>query len=123
MVSPAQGMDVNGPTAVIRSAGKINHVAIFGTLFNMKFHPSLLKTKEDRMKFLAFIKSYLVDYGGEHIQFNVVDKETLLDAQRHPDLYRNLIVRVAGYSALWVELDSHIQNEIIRRSEHGELVG
>ena len=117
-VSPCQGMDSNGPTAVIRSAGKIDHTPIFGTLFNMKFHPSALKTKEDLLKFLALIKTYLVDFGGKHIQFNVVDRETLLDAQKHPERYRNLVVRVAGYSAFWVELDRTIQNEIIGRAEH-----
>lgn len=117
-VSPCQGMDQSGPTAVIRSAARINQVPIYGTLFNMKFHPSALKTKEDLTKFLALIKTYLVDYGGEHIQFNVIDRKTLLDAQKHPDQYRNLVVRVAGYSALWVELSSSIQNEIIKRSEH-----
>ncbi len=117
-VSPCQGMDTSGPIAVIKSAGKINHTPIFGTLFNMKFLPSALKTREDLMKFLALIKTYLVDYGGKHIQFNIMDRETLLDAQKHPERYRNLIVRVAGYSALWVELDRHIQDEIIARTEH-----
>ena len=117
-VSPAQGMDLNGPTAVIKSAGRINQVPIFGTLFNMKFHPSALKTREDLLKFLALVKTYLVDLGGEHMQFNVVDRKTLLDAQKHPDRYRNLVVRVAGYSALWVELDPHVQAEIIARTEH-----
>jgi pyruvate formate-lyase/glycerol dehydratase family glycyl radical enzyme len=117
-VSPSQGMDVSGPTAVIKSASRINQVAIFGTLFNMKFSPSALKTKEDLFKFLSLIKTYLVDLGGEHIQFNVVDRKTLLDAQKHPDRYRNLLVRVAGYSALWVELDPQIQAEIIARSEN-----
>jgi formate C-acetyltransferase len=117
-VSPAQGMDVNGPTATIRSAGRINQVPIFGTLFNMKFHPSALKTREDLSKFLALVKTYLVDLGGEHMQFNVADRKVLLDAQKHPDRYRNLLVRVAGYSALWIELDSQIQAEIIKRTEH-----
>ena len=117
-VSPAQGMDVNGPTAVIRSAGRINQVPIFGTLFNIKFHPSALKTREDLLKFLALVKTYLVDLGGEHMQFNVVDRKILLDAQKHPERHRNLVVRVAGYSALWVELDPQIQAEIIRRTEH-----
>jgi formate C-acetyltransferase len=111
-------MDQNGPTAVIRSAARINQVPIYGTLFNMKLHPSALKTKGDLLKFLALIKTYLVDYGGEHIQFNVIERKTLLDAQKHPDRYRNLVVRVAGYSALWVELDPHVQAEIIARTEH-----
>jgi pyruvate formate-lyase/glycerol dehydratase family glycyl radical enzyme len=118
-VSPCQGADSNGPTAVIRSAGRIDHTPIFGTLFNMKFHPSALKTREDLQKFLSLIKTYFHDYGGKHIQFNVIDRGTLLDAQKHPERYRNLVIRVAGYSALWVELDAHIQDEIIKRTEHG----
>ena len=117
-VSACQGADRSGPTALINSAGKINQVPLFGTLFNMKFHPSALKTKEDLSKFLALIGTYLDDYGGKHIQFNVIDRKTLLDAQAHPDGYRNLVVRVAGYSALWVELSRSIQNEIIARTEH-----
>lgn len=117
-VSPCQGVDVKGPTAVIKSAGKIDQLPILGALFNMKFHPSALDTKSDLNKFLALIKTYLVDFGGKHIQFNVVSRETLLDAQAHPERYRNLIVRVAGYSALWVELDRTMQNEIISRTEH-----
>ena len=117
-VSPCQGADSNGPTAIIKSAGKIDHVPIFGTLFNMKFHPSVLETKEDLQKFLALIKTYLGDFGGKHIQFNIIDRQTLLDAQKYPERYRNLVVRVAGYSALWVELDRHIQDEIIKRTEH-----
>lgn len=117
-VSACQGMDSKGPTALIKSAGKIDHVPIYGTLFNMKFSPSTLKTKEDLTKFLALIDTYLVDYGGKHIQFNVIDSKTLLDAQKHPERYRNLVVRVAGYSALWVELTQEIQDEIIKRTEH-----
>lgn len=116
--SPSQGSDLNGPTAVINSAGKIDHVPIYGTLFNMKFHPSALETREDLLNFLALIKTYFNDLGGKHIQFNVVDRETLLEAQAHPERHRNLVVRVAGYSALWVELDRKIQDEIIARSEH-----
>ena len=116
-VSPCQGADRKGPTAVINSAGKINHIPLFGTLFNMKFHPNALKTKEDLSKFLTLIRTYFDNYGGKHIQFNVIDRKTLLDAQAHPDRYRNLVVRVAGYSALWVELDHKIQNEIIARTE------
>jgi pyruvate-formate lyase len=111
-------MDTKGPTAVIRSAGKIDHSRIYGTLFNMKFSPSALKTREDLTKFLGLIDTYLVDYSGEHIQFNVMDRKTLIDAQKHPERYRNLVVRVAGYSALWVELSPEIQNEIIARTEH-----
>ncbi len=117
-VSPCQGVDVKGPTAVIQSAAKIEQEPLLGALLNMKFHPSALKTKDDLEKFLALIKAYLIGYEGKHIQFNVISRETLLDAQAHPENYRNLVIRVAGYSALWVELDRTIQNEIISRTEH-----
>jgi formate C-acetyltransferase len=116
-VSPCQGADRKGPTAVINSAGKINHVPLFGSLFNMKFHPNALKSQEDLVKFLTLIRTYFDNYKGKHIQFNVIDRKTLLDAQAHPERYRNLVVRVAGYSALWVELDRKIQDEIIARTE------
>jgi len=116
-VSPCQGADIKGPTATINSAGKIDQVPIYGTLFNMKFHPSALTTKEDLNNFLSMIKTYFDDYNGKHIQFNVVSRETLQDAQTHPENYRNLVVRVAGYSALWVELERTIQDEIIARTE------
>lgn len=117
-VSPAQGSDTNGPAAVIRSAGKIDHTPIYGTLFNMKFLPSALEREEDLRKVLSLIRTYFSDYGGRHIQFNVVDRAKLIDAQEHPENYPNLVVRIAGYSALWVELDRQIQNEIIARTEH-----
>jgi formate C-acetyltransferase len=117
-VSPCQGADHKGPTAVINSAGKIEHQPIYGTLLNMKFNPSDLKTRERLQQFLALIMTYLDDYGGKHIQFNVVSRETLQNAQAHPENYRNLVVRVAGYSALWVELERTIQDEIIARTEH-----
>ncbi len=118
-VSPSQGMDYEGPTATMNSAGKIDQDPLFGVLFNMKFHPSALATREDLQKLLGMIKTYFDAYGGKHIQFNVVSKATLLDAQAHPEKYRNLVVRVAGYSALWVELDRTLQDEIIARSEKG----
>ena len=117
-VSPCQGMDKKGPTAVINSAGKINHVPIYGTLFNMKFHPGSLKTEQDIRKFLALIGAYFEEYEGKHMQFNVIDRETLIDARENPANYRNLVIRVAGYSALWVELDTKIQDEIIERTTH-----
>jgi pyruvate formate-lyase/glycerol dehydratase family glycyl radical enzyme len=115
--SPCQGMDKKGITAVIKSAGKLDQLPMQGCLLNQKFHPSALKTKDDLKKFLALIKAYLIDYGGKHIQFNVISRETLLDAQAHPENYRSLVIRVAGYSALWVELDSVMQDEIIARTE------
>ena len=116
-VSPCQGADAKGPTAVINSAGKIDQVSLKGNVFNMKFHPSALRTREDQEKLAALIKTYF-EYGGTHIQFNVVDRATLLEAQAHPELHRNLIVRVAGYSALFTELDRGMQDEIIKRTEH-----
>ena len=115
-VSPCQGADVNGPTAVINSAGKIDQVPLFGTLLNMKFHPSAMKTDEDLKKIYALIKTYF-DYGGKHAQFNVVDSKTLKEAQKQPERYRNLMVRVAGYSAYFTELSSNVQDEIIMRTE------
>jgi pyruvate formate-lyase/glycerol dehydratase family glycyl radical enzyme len=116
-MSPAQGCDAHGPTAVIKSAGKIDQYPILATLLNIKFQPTILKTREDMRKLIALIKTYF-DFGGKHIQFNVVDQGTLLEAQAHPELHRNLIVRVAGYSAYFIELDRGVQDEIIKRTAH-----
>jgi pyruvate formate-lyase/glycerol dehydratase family glycyl radical enzyme len=116
-ISPAQGKDTHGPTAVIRSAMAINQAPFQATLLNMKFHPSALKTTEDMRKLAALIKTYFA-YGGKHVQFNVVNKETLADAQETPEKHRDLIVRVAGYSAYFVQLTKPVQNEIIMRTEH-----
>jgi pyruvate formate-lyase/glycerol dehydratase family glycyl radical enzyme len=116
--SPMRGRDFKGPTAVIKSASKIEHDLYQGTLMNMKFHPSALKSTEDSKKLSDFIKTYLVDMGGAHIQFNAVSKEQMLEAQKSPENHRDLIVRVAGYSAYFVTLDSRIQGEIIGRTEH-----
>jgi len=116
-MSPSQGMDKKGPTAVVLSAGKIDQLPMQGSLLNQKFHPSALKTESDLKKFLALIKTYLIDLGGKHIQFNVIDRDILLDARDNPDKYVSLVVRVAGYSALWVELDRLVQDELIARSE------
>lgn len=115
-VSPSPGADARGPTAVLNSAGKIHQLPLFGTLLNMKFHPSALKSQEDLKKLLALIKTYF-GYEGKHVQFNVVDSKTLREAQNRPELHRNLIVRVAGYSALFTELHRSIQDEIISRTE------
>ena len=116
-VSPSQGADTKGPTAVINSCCKIDQSNILGTLLNMKFLASTLKTKDDRKKLLFLIKTYF-DGGGKHIQFNTVDRATLLDAQKHPELHRNLMVRVAGYSAFFIELSRGMQDEIVARTEH-----
>ena len=115
-VSPSAGADANGPTAVLNSAGKIDQTPLFGTLLNMKFHPSSLRTQEDLRKLLALIKTYF-GYGGKHVQFNVVDSRDLREAQANPELHRNLIVRVAGFSAFFCELHRNIQDEIINRTE------
>jgi len=116
-MSPAQGCDTHGPTAVINSAGKIDQYPILATLLNIKFQPTIMKTSDDLNKLIALVKTYF-DYGGRHIQFNVVDQKTLSDAQIHPELHRNLIVRVAGYSAYFIELDRGVQDEIIKRTTH-----
>jgi len=108
---------VKGPTAVLNSCSKIDQSRLVATLLNMKFQPSLLKTKEDQRKLFALIKTYF-NGGGKHVQFNIVDRETLLDAQLHPERHRNLIVRVSGYSAFFTELLPAMQNEIIARTEH-----
>jgi len=113
--SPMRGQDVNGPLALIRSALKIPHNKYQGVLFNMKFHPDTLKEDADLMKLAAVIRTYF-NYGGKHIQFNIVDAETLIDAQKHPERHRDLMVRVAGYSAYYVQLTKRLQNEILERT-------
>ncbi len=120
-ISPFQGADQNGPTSVIKSASKIDHLRTGGTLLNQKFSPSFFEDEESFEKLTALIRSYF-SLNGHHIQFNVVNAETLKDAQRHPERYRDLIVRVAGYSDYFNDLGEDLQNEIIRRTEHGEVV-
>lgn len=119
-ISPVQGADVNGPTAVIKSASKIDHLRTGGTLLNQKFTPNFLSTDEGIEKVLYLIRAYF-RMDGHHIQFNVVNAETLREAQKHPEKYRDLIVRVAGYSDYFVDLGEDLQNEIIRRTEHMNL--
>jgi len=116
--SPMRGRDALGPTAVFKSVAKLDLVLVHnGALLNMKFTPSMLNSTEDLMKFANLIRTYF-DLGGYHVQFNVVSKETLIDAQKHPENYRNLLIRVSGYSAYFVELSKEIQDEIILRTEH-----
>ncbi len=115
-ISPVQGADKNGPTAVLKSAAKIDHIKTGGTLLNQKFTPQVLETSDDLEKLGHLIRAYF-KMDGHHIQFNVVTGETLREAQRHPEKYRNLIVRVAGYSDYFVDLEEDLQNEIIRRTE------
>jgi len=116
-ISPVQGADRKGPTAVLKSAAKIDHVRTGGTLLNQKFTPDILKDDEGITKLLHLIRAYF-RMGGHHIQFNVVTAETLRRAQENPERYRDLIVRVAGYSDYFVDLGADLQNEIIRRTEH-----
>ncbi|GAA6371607.1 MAG: glycyl radical protein [Odoribacter sp.] len=115
-ISPVQGADTNGPTAVIRSAAKIDHIKTGGTLLNQKFTPSLLSTEEGCNNLVHLIRAYF-RMDGHHIQFNVVDADTLREAQKHPENYRDLIVRVAGYSDYFNDLGEDLQNEIICRTE------
>jgi len=116
-ISPVQGADVHGPTSVIKSASKIDHLRTGGTLLNQKFTPNFLETDDGIEKILQLIRTYF-RLDGHHMQFNVVDAEVLKKAQKHPEKYRDLIVRVAGYSDYFVDLGEDLQNEIIRRTEH-----
>jgi formate C-acetyltransferase len=118
-VSPSAGKDVKGPTASANSVSKLDHfIASNGTLYNMKFHPSALKGRSGLESFVALVRGYF-DQKGSHMQFNVVSRETLLDAQKHPENYKSLVVRVAGYSALFTTLSRSLQDDIINRTEQG----
>ncbi|MFX0104765.1 MAG: trans-4-hydroxy-L-proline dehydratase [Candidatus Hodarchaeota archaeon] len=119
-ISPVQGMDINGPTAVIKSAAKIDHLRTGGTLLNQKFTPNLLSNQEGIIKLAHLIRAYF-QMNGHHIQFNVVSADTLRTAQKSPEKYGNLIVRVAGYSDYFINLGSDLQDEIIRRTEHDKI--
>ena len=118
-ISPVQGADRKGPTAVLKSAAKIDHIKTGGTLLNQKFTPSFFDGKESFSKLTALIRTYF-RMDGHHIQFNVVSADTLRHAQKHPEKYRDLIVRVAGYSDYFNDLGEDLQNEIIKRTAHGE---
>lgn len=116
--SPSNGMDRNGPTAVGNSIGKMDTVMVpKGVLVNHKFDPAVAKGEKGLEMLEAFVKGYC-EAGGQHVQINVVDTKTLRDAQEHPENYKNLMVRVAGYSAFFVELDPRVQENIIGRTEH-----
>ena len=118
-IGPASGRDVKGPTATANSVAKLEQgVASNGTLLNQKFHPSALAGMSGLTKFVALIRSYF-DQKGMHVQFNVVTKETLIDAQNNPEKYKTLVVRVAGYSALFTTLSRSLQDDIINRTEQG----
>lgn len=118
-VSPSAGKDVHGPTAAANSVARLDHyIASNGTLFNQKFHPSALSGRQGLENFVALIRSYF-DQKGSHMQFNVVSRETLLDAQKYPEKYKHLVVRVAGYSAFFTTLSRSLQDDIINRTEQG----
>jgi pyruvate formate-lyase/glycerol dehydratase family glycyl radical enzyme len=117
-ISPVHGRERKGPTAVARSVGKLDLVRIaHGAILNMRFSPSMLYGDENLAKFADFIRGY-VRLGGWHNQFNVVRTETLREAQKHPEKYRGLVIRVSGYSALFVELSPEVQEDIIARAEY-----
>lgn len=117
-LSPFPGYDTHGPTAVLKSVCKVDHTKHgSGTLLNMKFSPDLLKNERDRQNFIALLRSEQ-DLGGYHIQFNVISNETLKNAQKTPEKYPDLLVRVAGYSAFFVELHKDAQDTIILRTEN-----
>ncbi|MBN2280502.1 MAG: glycyl radical protein [Candidatus Marinimicrobia bacterium] len=115
-ISPVQGADINGPTAVLKSAGKIDHLKTGGTLLNQKFTPQIFEDEKNIDKIVSLVRSYF-KMDAHHIQFNVVNADTLRKAQRNPEKYKNLIVRVAGYSDYFVDLTDELQEEIILRTE------
>ncbi|MGN1187784.1 MAG: pyruvate formate lyase family protein, partial [Lachnospiraceae bacterium] len=118
-VGPMSGRDVKGPTATANSVARLDHgICSNGTLFNQKFHPSALAGRQGLENFIALIRGYF-DQKGMHVQFNVVSRETLIDAQKHPEKYKTLVVRVAGYSALFTTLSRSLQDDIINRTEQG----
>jgi formate C-acetyltransferase len=115
--SPSHGCDVNGPSAVIRSLTKLDHVKSGGTLLNQRFLPSLLKRDKDLVKLSNLIRSYFA-LGGHHIQFNIVDTATLYAAQENPEDYKDLLVRMAGYSDYFNDMNADLQQEVIDRTEN-----
>lgn len=116
-ISPVQGADRKGPTAVIKSVGKMDHIRTGGTLLNQKLTPNLLDDSAGVEKFVQLVRSYF-NMDGHHIQFNVVTRDTLLEAKANPEAHRDLIVRVAGYSDYFCDLSDALQDEIINRTEH-----
>ena len=116
-LSPAQGTDTSGPTAVFRSALAVKQDEFQAMLLNMKMHPTAMKSDSDKMKLAALVKTYLTG-GGRQVQFNVVASETLIDAKKNPEAHKDLVVRVAGYSTYFTILTAGAQDEIIARTEH-----
>ena len=115
-ISPEKSADTNGPTAVIKSCAKMDHLATAGTLLNQKFTPDVVAGEEGLDNMASLIRSYF-SMDGHHIQFNVIDRQTLIDAQNNPEEYKDLIVRVAGYSDFFRNLSKPLQDEIIDRTE------
>jgi formate C-acetyltransferase len=116
-VSPTQNRDVNGPTAAMKSVARLDHALCYnGTLYNMKFTPDFFDTESRRKKFIGMVDAYF-EMGGFHVQYNVVSREALEDAKVNPMQHKDLIVRVAGYSAYFIELDPFVQDEVIARTE------
>nr|WP_237714827.1 glycine radical domain-containing protein [Pelosinus fermentans] len=117
-ISPEKGADRKGPTAVIKSASKMDHIKTGGTLLNQKFTPSVVTGDQGLENMVSLVRTYF-NLDGHHIQFNVIDSKTLLDAQKRPEDYKDLIVRVAGYSDHFHNLSKELQDEIIERTEQG----
>jgi formate C-acetyltransferase len=121
-MSPTNGADKNGPTAVLKSASKIDQIRIMqGNVLNLKFSRTALEGDMALRKFVQLVRTYLIDLKGMELQVNVVDAATLRDAQRHPEKYQDLIIRVAGYSARFVELAKELQDDLIARTEHSMI--
>ena len=114
-VSPALGTDIKGPAATMKSVSKIDHAGTYTHLFNQKFTPSEIK-RNDGANFINLLRSF-VDLGIHHTQFNIIDKETLKKAQKNPDQYSDLIVRLAGLAVYFIDLTEPVQNQIIERTE------
>ena len=111
-------MDKCGPTAVFKSVSKLNTKEITGgVLLNQKVTPQLLSKEENKQKLILLIRAFFDRLHGYHVQYNVVSRETMLDAQKHPEKYQDLLVRIAGYSAYFVELSTELQNDLIGRTE------
>jgi len=117
-VDRRQGTDVSGPTATIKSVANLEHINLAqGTIFNLRMHPASLESKSGMLKWANLVRTYF-DLGGWEIQFNVVDADTLRAAQENPEQFKDLLIRVVGYSAFFVELDKSVQDDIIHRTEH-----
>ncbi|MBA7496805.1 Choline trimethylamine-lyase [subsurface metagenome] len=120
-ISVVHSRDTKGPTAVLKSASKLDHIRTYGSILNLRFNPGLVQTPEQIKKFSDLFKTYLVELGGTQVQFNIVSAETLREAQGKPEEHRELVVRVTGFSAYFVELSREVQNDIIERTEHARF--